>query len=644
MMVLDIPEERGLAEADVIWGNPKSCHFPLLEFITPLPLQWMCIVYAVMWAGAVGIMLGIFYKLSCIAFIIPYGYIFLLDKCAWNNHSYLYGVTAVLLLGTGANHYCSLDIFFGKVKWNTHVPLWNYAILRFQFFILYFFAGLKKMDQDWLDGYSMANLSNHWLFEPLKLFMTSEQIDYWIIHQTGFLLDITVGFLLFVDKTRPYAIFICSMFHVINSRLFSIGMFPYVCLVTLPLFCHADWPRRINIFTHHEETTKLPPKQCFCETCACLGHQLVKNAMPCDVSGEVISQRKITKSSCVTWKQTIVTALLLSHMGFQTFLPFSHFVTKGLNNWTNGLYGYSWDMMVHSWDTVLVVVKIVDNNTGKEYFIDSTEWVHSDKWTKHADMVKQYAKCVKNNIIQDKEIENYNNGFIKNGVLMSINISVYIDVWSSLNGRIHQRMFDPRVDLLKAEWSLFNSVSWLMPLLTEFDSWRVKMKAIEEEVYSWSNYTDVFFVADFPGFTLENYISPDLANVTVTVLSGSVRVEKEQHMTAQRYNNATFIKEQILNAGQSTAVPSGTFHKVHTISAGPSSYMYIYFNETKQLNEQSGNNEEPDSNKTVEPGIFGCVLKEIRGFIRNVFKAINFIINAILNIIFSVPMDVGTKF
>lgn len=62
----------------------------------------------------------------------------------------------------------SLDILIGNVKHNSPVPLWNYFILRFQVFILYFFAGLKKLDKDWLEGYSMQHLSNHWLFEPLK--------------------------------------------------------------------------------------------------------------------------------------------------------------------------------------------------------------------------------------------------------------------------------------------------------------------------------------------------------------------------------------------------------------------------------------------------------------------------------------------
>lgn len=60
-------------------------------------------------------------------------------------------------------------------------------------------------------------------------------------------------------------------------------------------------------------------------------------------------------------------------------------------------------------------------------------------------------------------------------------------------------MFDPRVDLLLAKWSPFQPVSWLMPLLTEFSSWRDKMSQIEQQVFQWSNFSDILFVADFPG-------------------------------------------------------------------------------------------------------------------------------------------------
>lgn len=83
--------------------------------------------------------------------------------------------------------------------------------------------------------------------------------------------------------------------------------------------------------------------------------------------------------------------------------------------------------------------------------------------------------------------------------ITSEDISIYVDVWCSLNGRFQQRMFDPTYDLLKANWSPFTAVEWLLPLLTEYSDFREKMFAIEKEVYEWSNATNVLFVADFPG-------------------------------------------------------------------------------------------------------------------------------------------------
>lgn len=55
-------------------------------------------------------------------------------------------------------------------------------------------------------------------------------------------------------------------------------------------------------------------------------------------------------------------------------------------------------MMVHSWDTVMVVVKVTDNNTGKDNFVDPSAYTQNDRWNKHADMCIQYAHCLKDNI------------------------------------------------------------------------------------------------------------------------------------------------------------------------------------------------------------------------------------------------------
>lgn len=33
---------------------------------------------------------------------------------------------------------------------------------------MYFIAGVKKLDADWVEGYSMSYLAHHWLFDPFK--------------------------------------------------------------------------------------------------------------------------------------------------------------------------------------------------------------------------------------------------------------------------------------------------------------------------------------------------------------------------------------------------------------------------------------------------------------------------------------------
>ncbi|PNF20657.1 hypothetical protein B7P43_G03021 [Cryptotermes secundus] len=285
------------------------------------------------------------------------------------------------------------------------------------------------MDRDWLDGYSMQNLSNHWIFDPFKVLLTSEQVDFWIIHLNGFALDFSIGFFLIYNRTRPYALCVLCLFHITNSRLFTIGMFPYVCLATMPIFCDANWPRKVlKIFSASKSAVKDNDQDKKCTT----------SLLPAEANRAKQKVKKLKGAPTYTlkigWKHKVVGFLLISHIGLQAFLPYSHFITKGYNNWTNGLYGYSWDMMVHTWDTVMAVVKVVDHETGQEHFLDP-----------------------------------------------------------------EQRMFDPRVDLLTADWSPIKEVSWLMPLLTEFSSWRKQITKLEKEIYSWSEYSDVIFVADFPG-------------------------------------------------------------------------------------------------------------------------------------------------
>lgn len=236
-------------------------------------------------------------------------------------------------------------------------------------------------------------------------------------------------------------------------------------------------------------------------------------------------------------------------------------------------------MMVHAWDTILVVVKVVDNATGKEFYIDPEAFAPTDRWNKHADMCLQLASCLKQRLVND--LENVNShkssGMLQNKAkhITSENISIYIDVWCSLNGRFQQRMYNPNYDLLKANWSPFKPVEWLLPLLNEYSGLRDKMVEIQEQVYSWSNYSDVLFIADFPGLYLENYISGDLTNITLTVLEGMVIYEFEDETSKQSVGVQLY-------KGDSYPLETERFHRIHTVSKTPSCYMYTYVNGTKE--------------------------------------------------------------
>ena len=51
LMSIDIPQERGLGHADFSWGDESRCRFPLFDFLTVLPLNWMFMVYLTMLIG-----------------------------------------------------------------------------------------------------------------------------------------------------------------------------------------------------------------------------------------------------------------------------------------------------------------------------------------------------------------------------------------------------------------------------------------------------------------------------------------------------------------------------------------------------------------------------------------------------------------
>lgn len=295
-------------------------------------------------------------------------------------------------------------------------------------------------------------------------------------------------------------------------------------------------------------------------------------------------------------------------------------------------------MMVHAWDTILVVIKVVDNDTGKEFYIDPDAFTQTDRWNKHADMCLQLSHCLKERLLSDlKATATTNEDTIlqrKPRHITSENISIYIDVWCSLNGRFQQRMYNPNYDLLKANWSPFKPVEWLLPLLNEYSGLRDKMVEIQEQVYSWSNYTDVLFIADFPGMFLENYITPDLTNITLTVLEGSVIYEFEDEETGQSMGVN-------LKKGDSYPMEAESFHRIHTTSKIPSCFMYTYVNGTKEA--LGGSEITSPKPKHVMKSPFPLV-EDLEERWNNFLRMIGHISNSFLHVMYHKPLIRRSRF
>lgn len=71
-MFLDVPQERGLSDADIRFGDPNYCFFPLVDWLQPPVVQQACILYSIMWAGKSRLFTDMYYVLLLKAFVSRY--------------------------------------------------------------------------------------------------------------------------------------------------------------------------------------------------------------------------------------------------------------------------------------------------------------------------------------------------------------------------------------------------------------------------------------------------------------------------------------------------------------------------------------------------------------------------------------------
>lgn len=380
-----------------------------LDFIQPLPGNWMYAFYIVMGIFGVGVLLGYKYKWSISGFTLLWAYSYWMQKEDYNNHYYLLLLLSFMMIVVPANRYLSLDVKQNPELEKTNMPQWVSLLFILQISLVYIFAAVAKLYPDWLDG----TVATHLMAGRKSYPVIGELLQqHWIIlavTYVGLLFDFLIAPLMLWKKTRKYAFVAAIFFHLFNSIVFQIGVFPYLAICLFIFFFPSGTIQNLG----------LKKKPFYRE------NTIVKPAF----SG-------------------FITAGLIVWFFIQLALPVRHWFIPGDVLWTEEGHRLSWRMMLRS-RSGYSTFKVVDKNTGEKTIINKKQYLTPSQITATAtqpDMIWQFAQRLKKEY-QEKGRE----------------VEIYVDARVGINGRLPDVFIKPEVNLAEMKWNYFGHNDWIMP-------------------------------------------------------------------------------------------------------------------------------------------------------------------------------------
>lgn len=401
------------------------------EWVRPLPEPLMSAFFLLMLLASIGIIVGKWYRGSALLFAFGFTYIFLLEKAHYLNHWYLFCWLGFIMALLPANREWSLDVARDPGKRRRTIPFWSMAVLPFLMGVVYFFGGLAKLNGDWLSAVPLKDWLRMKDDLPVIGWLLAKEGSAWLMSYAGLLLDLSIAFLLLFRKTRLYALAAALFFHLTNTLIFNIGIFPWLSLVLTLLFFPPDLPRRWVAFLRSR----------------------IKRV---DRWAERWDARMAGAPDASSWhdqpgKQLFIKIGLVLLVAFHLGYPLRHHLISGPVAWTEEGHRFSWRMMLR-WKSGYGRFIVVDPATGKKGNRTAGRLSlekQRQKRSTHPDMILQFAHYLRD-LRCDQGVEN---------------AQVFADIKAQLNGRPYQPFIDPEVDLAAQEWSSRKKTSWIIPLL-----------------------------------------------------------------------------------------------------------------------------------------------------------------------------------
>jgi len=280
-----------------------------------------------------------------------------------------------------------------------------------------------------------SKLNRDWLFraEPLRTWM-ADKTDFpligsffqeeWAVlsfNYSSVLLDLLIVPFLLWRKTRWYAIGIAISFHLLNSQLFNIGIFPWFMIAATLLFLSPDWPRRA------------------------LSYFLKKR----NVDTTKAHKQGIYASHKWSSRQRTIIILLMIYFIVQLGVPLRHYLYPGNNQWTGEGAHFSWHMRLNIKASAPMEFHVIVPASGETFQVypkDITTW-QSSKMHNRPDMILMYSHHMADVFSEQGYGE----------------VEVRVKTLMSLNGREPQQLIDPTVDLAAQPRTLLPA-TWILPL------------------------------------------------------------------------------------------------------------------------------------------------------------------------------------
>jgi vitamin K-dependent gamma-carboxylase len=444
-------------------------HFPYgkLDFVHPLPSVGMHVLFMAIAMAAVLVTLGLFYRAAMLFLAGALTYVFLLDATYYLNHMYLVCLLATILVAVPAHGAFSIDALRRGAPQRGSVPSWGLNLVRFQVAVPYFFGGIAKLNGDWLSGKPL----DVWLARRSDLPYVGELLAREgapiVFAWGGMLLDLLAAPLLLIRHTRPFMFGALLFFHLTNSRLFHIGIFPWFMILASTIFFPPDWPKRLldrlsgsrvqlfamsslaavgfglgSVIPHH-----FSPVHAVVSMIggAVLGFALLDAFMP-RTTHEREPKPSIQRPGLAGHA---VTAFVLTWVVVQCALPLRYHFIPGNTSWTEEGHRFSWRMKLNS-KHAKPKLTAIDRDTGERVVVDLDRHLtrrQQDNFGTRPDLLVHFAHHLAR--------------MARRG---GRDIAVYAFVPTRLNGRPPRLMIDPDVDLTRVEPLWLGHADWVLQM------------------------------------------------------------------------------------------------------------------------------------------------------------------------------------